>query len=220
MLKIRRLVFVPLLLLTTYLNPQQAEATSCSVGLFQLPGSSIDCMVTHGEYTANVGGHDHPPASSALTINTGTILANGGLTGNGFVDFTFASGLHAAGLFLTVDLFPKGSDNHFLGLVLYQDNRFLGGGTYTGLPDGPPANPLDPTARGMGIVTDGSWSFNRVQVTGLSSPDILSVLHIEFGTAIPVPPLASVPEPSSSLLLGVGLAGILFLQRQVRKGSA
>jgi hypothetical protein len=89
-------------------------------------------MVTHGEYAANVGSHDHPPASSALDITTGTILANGGLTGNGFVDFKLASGVHAAGLFLTVDLFPKGNDNHFLGLVLYQDNRFLGGGPTLG----------------------------------------------------------------------------------------
>jgi hypothetical protein len=177
-------------------------------------------MVTHGEFAAVVGPdtHDHAGAS-AFNITTGTINANGGVTGNGFVDLTFASG-HLEGLFLTFDLFPKTSDNHFLGLVLYQDNRFLGGGTFEGLPAGPPPMPLAPTALGMGIATDGTWSFNRVQVVGLSSPDNISLFHYETGPTILVPPLASVPEPSSSLLLGVGLAGILFLQRQLRQGSA
>jgi len=209
-----RFVILSLLLSTTYLRPQQVEATSCSVSLFQLPGSTVDCMVTHGEYAAVIDGHTHPSVASALNIITGRIDANGGLTGSQFVDFAFASGMHAAGLFLTFDLFPKTID-HTLGVELYQYDRFLGGGSFEGLPAGPPANPLDPTARGMGIVTDGTWSFNRVQVFRISSPDNISVLHIKEGPSIPVP---SVPEPG--MLLPSGAAWLGFVLWYWRKTMA
>ena len=225
MLQFWRIVILSLLLSTTYLSPQQVEAISCSVGLFQLPGSSVDCMVTHGEYAAVVGGHDHPSASSALNITNGTIDANGHLAPSGsdfFVDFTFASGIHGAGLFMTFDLFPKGTDNNFLGLALYQNDRFVGGGTFSGLPDGPPTNPLAPVAPGAGIVTDGTWSFNRVQVIGLSFPDNIPVFHIENGPAILVPPISSVsaPEPGTLLLVGLGFIGFAGWHWRTTMGRA